>query len=114
MIPLLRIRKRLKHLHEGERAYGAYYYNAPARLYHGVDNPKGMLDGDGPILENNTQIMERHIKRLTYGRPVDIVVQDLLETSKFKRKSTHKSTPNTRMLAKLAKTSPFELHVGNR
>jgi hypothetical protein len=92
-------------LHEGERAYGAWYYNATARHYHGVDNPLGAMDGTGPVLENDARMIERHIQRLSSGRPVDVVVQDLLETGKNKSMSPHE-----RMLKRLSVKSKLGIY----
>lgn len=69
----------LQILHEGERAFGAYWFNATAKLYHGVDNFDGALEGVGPDLGNDSRLLERHIQRLTQGRPINNVIQDLLE-----------------------------------
>jgi len=77
----MKLRRRL---HEGERAFGAYYYNATAKLYHGVDNFDGALEGVGPNLGNDSRLIERHVQRLRQGRPIDVVVHDLLEQSKLR------------------------------
>jgi len=66
-------------LHEGERAYGATYYNAVARFYHGVDNPPGPMESTGPDLSNDNRLIERHVRRLTRNTPLDVVLTDLLE-----------------------------------
>jgi len=92
-------------LHEGERAFGAYYFNAPAKYYHGVENPDGALEGLGPVLENDSRLIEAHIKRLANGRPVDVVVQDLLETGKKGSLS-----PYEKMLNRLASKSSLRIH----
>lgn len=68
-------------LHEGYQGYGAYYYNATAKHYHEVANPDGPLESSGPMLENDSRLIERHLRRLSQGRPVDAVVTDLLENS---------------------------------
>jgi len=94
-------------LHEGERAFGAWYFNAPAKYYHGVDNPDGAMDGVGPVLENDSRLIERHVQRLSSGRPVDVVVQDLLETGKNKSMSPHE-----RMLSRLASKSKLNVYRG--
>ncbi len=103
----------LKQLHEGERAFGAYYYSATAKHYHGVDGSDGPLESVGPMLENDSRLIERHLKRLSAGSPVTVVVQDLLEASKRKASTTILS-PHAKMLNRLAKTSPFEVHIGKR
>jgi len=74
---------RLKRLlQEGERAFGAYYYHATAKRYHGVDNFDGPLESMGPDLGNDRRLLERHIQRLSKGRPVDNVIHDLLERTR--------------------------------
>ncbi|MHA2064754.1 MAG: hypothetical protein ACXABY_10305 [Candidatus Thorarchaeota archaeon] len=99
----------LYHLHEGERAIGAHYFNATAKHYHGVDNPDGALESGGPMLENDSRLIEQHIQRLASGRPVDVVVQDLLETGKNKSLSPHE-----KMLAKLATKSKLGIYRGTK
>ena len=94
-----------KFLNEGERAIGAHYFNAPAKLYHGVDNPDGALEGAGPVLENDSRLIEAHVRRLADGRPIETVVQDLLETGK--RTSM---TPHEKMLVKLAMNSSMGIY----
>ncbi len=108
--------KRLRQLlQEGERAYGAHYFNAPARLYHGVPNPEGALEGVGPMLENDSRLIEAHIQRLVGGRPTDAIVQDLLETGRHKTTSPARQlSPNEKMLARLASSSRLSIHRGNR
>lgn len=103
----------LKHLHEGERGYGASYYSATAKLYHGVDNAVGALDGPGPMLENDSRLIERHIQRLAVGRPADVIVQDLLETGAKKTK-TKRLSPYEKMLNRLSSTSRLNIYRGNR
>jgi len=108
---------RLRILQEGERAYGAHYFNATARSYHGVDNPEGALEGQGPMLENDSRLIEQHIQRLIGGRPTDVIVQDLLETGKSKiqpKRPTKRLTPNQRMLARLSSKSKLNIHTGRR
>jgi hypothetical protein len=68
-----------KLLQEGERAFGAYWYNATAKHYHGVNNFNGALDGIGPDLSNDRRLLEQHIQRLSTGRPMSNVLHDLLE-----------------------------------
>lgn len=101
-------------LHEGERGYGAWHYSATAKLYHGVDNPDGVMDGQGPMLENDSRLIERHIQRLSSGRPVDVIVQDLLETGKEtgKRTSNKSLSPYEKMLNRLSATSKLRIHRG--
>ena len=103
-----------KHLHEGERAYGAYYFNAPAQHYHGVANPDGALEGEGPILENDSRLIEAHIRRLANGRPVDVVMQDLLETGKNRSLSNKSLSPHEKMLVRLATKSKLSIYRGNK
>lgn len=66
-------------LHEGERGYGSWYFNATAKHYHGVNNFDGPMEGVGPDLGNDRRLVERHLKLLNRGRPLDVVIQDLLE-----------------------------------
>jgi len=111
----LRLHRRLQQLlHEGERAYGASYYNATAKFYHGIDSADGPLEGTGPILENDSRLIEAHARRLAGGRPVDVVVQDLLETGKNKSLTKKNLSPNARMLAKLASKSRLSIYQGTR
>lgn len=109
------LQEALEHLQEGERAYGAWHYNAPAQYYHGVSGPDGAMSGDGPVLENDSRVMERHIQRLSQGRPLDVVVQDLLETgskSKSPRENTKSMSPHEKMLMRLSSSSKLNVYRG--
>ena len=97
--------KRLQRLHEGERAIGAWYYNATAQHYHGVANPDGAMEGVGPVLENDSRLIERHIQRLSNGRPVDSVIHDLLEAGKKRALSPHE-----KMLRDLSNNSKLRVY----
>jgi hypothetical protein len=97
----------LRRLNEGERAIGAWYYNATAKHYHGVQNADGAMEGAGPVLENDSRLIERHVRRLSAGRPIDVVVQDLLETGKSKALSPHE-----KMLKALAVKSKLGIYKG--
>ena len=108
MNPILR--KKLKALHEGERAYGAWHYDATAKHYHGVDNPDGAMEGmlSGQVFENTSSLLN-HIHNVSNGRPVDVVVQDLLEAGKIKIKAM---SPNERMLSNLSSASKLNIYRG--
>lgn len=68
-------------LEEGQSAFGAHWYNATAKRYHGVNNFDGPLESIGPNLVNDRRLLERHVQSLYNGRPSDAVVTDLLERS---------------------------------
>jgi len=77
------IKRRKKKLHEGERAYGSHWYNATAQMNYGVQNPDGPLESAGPMLENDSRLIERHIAMLTRYHPLEAVMTNLLEQAKY-------------------------------
>ena len=75
----MKISKPKESLKEGLGGYITHWYTATAKHYQDVDNFDGPLEGVGPDLGNDKRLIERHLERLSSGRPIDSVIKDLLE-----------------------------------
>ena len=107
---LKRLAKPLQPLHEGERGYGSWHFNAPAGEYHGVMQSPGAMEGVGPQLGNDSRLLENHLRNLQLGEPVSDVVQDLLETGKHRAKA--RQSPYMRAMSAYAATSKMHVYQG--
>ena len=101
-------------LHEGERGYGSWHYSATAGEFYGVMGAPGAMEGVGPMLANDDRLLENHLKNLRLGRPVDVVIQDLLETGKIKAaKALRNATPYEKTLNNYASSTKMHVYRGS-